>query len=532
MQKTARSIVEIQPDLHCTADIEVFLEVLGYTKKMANENGFQDLHDLAGYLYEFIDYYADAGKSRLSFESVLLSPPTSVARRVAEGLSLAVPWIGSLSVLFVFGVSMWLAWGLPISVITLLIVGVFTGLIVSEGPLQVFNRLFSFYYNQANVPEVRRTLKRSYLVLAAVLAATDGLLYLFGTLAGIPAGLIAFAAVGATTISFHRVSYVIIYALKEIRLLLVSYLLAFVTLLTVYFLLPGLIPAAPTRYIDALVSAVAVISIAPVYETYKVFSRSAITPLGSARVSSASPLIVNQRTIGSRFGIQLWETAPFYVFGTFSLVMLFGDRLLSWLFNPVHVANGIALPLVFNSVYEIGADVALMVLFPVTIVQYVLMTPIFEQVSNLAVTKKVTEVRSVDGFLRGSYGRLLTVSLCCAAPIAALLIVLAPEIVSRIGGSDLTVEILRVAAVANLLMVVFATNGVFMIFLNKVRSLAIISVTGAWLVIVGGSLLAQSGFQEIIFAYLVAAATVATLSSLHVRKDLEHAASLFFSKYV
>jgi hypothetical protein len=531
LQKAARSIVEVQPDLHCTADIEVFLEVLGYTKEMARENGFDDLHDLSRCLYEFIDYYADSEKSKQTFESALLFPSTSVGRRVVEGLSLTVPWVGSLVVLFVFGVSMWLAWGLPVAVITLLIAGVFTGLIVSEGPLQVFNRLFTFYYNQSNLPEVRRILRRAYLVLLVVLGASDGLFYALGTIAKIPTVLILFAVVGATTISFHRVSYVIVYALKDIEALLVSYLLAFVTLLTIYFLLPEVFPLAPFRYLVALVSAVVVLSIVPVYDTYMVFSRSSMPTAGTGRKSSFVPPI-SQKTIKSRFGIQLWEMAPFYVFGTFSLVMLFTDRLLSWVFNPVHNVDGFALPLVFNSVYEIGADAALLVLFPMTIIQYVLMTPIFEQISNFSVTKKTTEVGSVDGFLRKRYEDLLVLSLACAVLIAALLIVFAPEIISRIGGSSLTVRILQVAAVSNVLMVVFVTNGVFMIFLNKVRPLAAISVVGASLVVFGGFLLARFGFQDIIFAYLVATSAAALLSSLQVRSDLRHASSLFFSKYV
>jgi hypothetical protein len=532
LQKAARSIVEIQPDLHCTADIEVFLEVLGYTKKMARANGFQDLHHLSSYLYEFNDYYADTKGSKRVFESALTFPRRSVIRSIAEGLSLTAPWVGSLVVLSIFGVSMWLAWGLPLSDITLMIVGVFTGLIISEGPLQVFNRLFTFYYNQSNLPEVRRILKRSFFVLSVILASADSLLYILGILAGIPTGLILFAAVGATTIAFHRVSYVIIYALKEINLLLVSYVLAFITLLTIYLLLPGVIPLAPVRYLVALVSAVLVLSIAPAYDVYRVFSQSSISPIGSARLSSTSPLISNQRTIMSRFDIQLWETAPFYAFGTFSLIMLFGDRLISYVFNPVHVANGIVLPIVFNSAYEIGVDLALLILFPVTIVQYVMMTPIFEQISNSTVAKRVTEMGSIDSFLKRRYEDLLTISLVCAAVIAGLLIAFSPMIIAFVGASGVTLRIFQVAAFSDLLMVVYATNGVFMILLNRVRSLAVISMVGASVVLVGGVLLAQFGFEDIVFAYLAAAATVTAISTLQVRKDLKHASSLFFSKYV
>ena len=532
LQKTARSIVEIQPDLHSIADIEIFLEVLGYTRKMATENGFHDLHHLARYLYGFIDHYTDAEKNRGAYESTLLFPITSIGRRLGQALSGASPWLGSLIVLFVFGVSTWMAWGLPLSVMTVFILGVYFGVLISEGPIQVFNRLLTFYYNQSNLPEVRRILKRSYSVLVVMLTVTLGALYVFGIVANIPDGVLLFGIVGAATIAFHRVSYVPIYALKEFRDLLVSYFLAFVSLLTVYFLLAPLIPFPTTRYVVSLASAVIILSIAPTYRNYRMFTRRTISPIGVPRSRAVSPLIINKSTIMSRFGIQLWETAPYYLFGTFSLLMLFSDRVISWVFNPNHTADGIILPLVFNATYEIGADVALLVLFPVTIIQYVIMTPIFEQLSNLAVSKKATEERSIDEFLKRRYQKLLSLSLGSAALIATCLLIFSPEIILRVGGSHLTLQILQIAAFSNVMLSIFATNALFMVFLNRVNSLVVVSLVGALLVMIGGVMLAQLGFERIIFAYLVSAGTVALMSSLYIRRDLKRAGSLFFSKYV
>jgi O-antigen/teichoic acid export membrane protein len=435
-------------------------------------------------------------------------------------------------VLFIFGVSMWLAWGLPLTVITLFILGVYVGIIVSEGPLQVFNRLFTFYYNQSNLPEVRRILKRSYYVLAIILAATLGAIYAFGILTNIPADIIGFAMVAAATISFHRVSYVPIYALKKVGDLLLSYFLAFASLLGIYFLFSGLIPYPATRYLVGLVAAVTILSIAPIYRSYSIFTKSSITPIGATRSPSASPLIINKSTIRSRFRIQLWETAPYYLFGTFSLLMLFSDRVISWVFNPVHIADGVLLPLTFNATYEIGADLALLVLFPVTVIQYVIMAPIFEQLSNLAVVKKATEEHSIDQFLKRRYDKLLAISLGSSVLIATCLIILAPVIIGWIGGSQVTVQILRVAAFSNILMAIFSTNAVFMVFLRRVNSLVVIALVGASIVAIGGVALAQLGFERIIFAYLAAACTVALLSSVDIREDLKRAGSLFFSEYV
>lgn len=532
LQKTARSIVEIQPDLHSIADIEIFLEVLGYNQKIAAKNGFQNLHHLAKCIYGFIDHYSDPEKNRAAYEGTLIFPVTGIWRRLADGLSVASPWLGALIVLFIFGVSTWLAWGLPLSVTTIFILGVYIGVLVSEGPVQIFNRLLTFYYNQSNLPEVRRIMKRSYYTLAVILVVIIGAIYAFGTAANIPNRLLGFAMVGAATISFHRVSYVPIYALKEVKDLVFSYLLAFVSLLSIYFLLPDLIPNSATRYLVGLVSAVMILSIAPMYRSYSIFTRRSITPIGSTRSLSAAPLIINKSTISSRFSIQLWETAPYYLFGTLTILMLFSDRVISWVFNTTRIADGLLLPLTFNAVYEIGADLALLVLFPVTIIQYVVMAPIFEQLSNLAVTKKSTEERSIDQFLRRRYLKLLTISLVSAALIGTSLVVFAPEIIARVGGSQLTVRILQIAAFSDVLLAVFSTNAVFLVFFNRVNSLVVITFVGALIVTVGGVALAQVGFERVVFAYLASAATVTLLSSLRIISDLRHAGSLFFSKYV
>ncbi|HZW85034.1 MAG TPA: hypothetical protein VFE91_03920 [Nitrososphaerales archaeon] len=532
LRKTARSIVEIQPDLHSIADIEIFLEVLGYNQKIAMANGFHDLHHLAKCLYGFTDHYSDPEKNRVAYESTLIFPVVGIWRRLADGLSIASPWLGALVVLFIFGVSTWLAWGLPLSVTTLFILGVYVGVLASEGPVQIFNRLVTFYYNQSNLPEVRRIMKRSYYTLAVILVVMLGAIYAFGIINNMPYRLLGFAMVGAATISLHRVSYVPIYALKKVKDLVFSYFLAFVALLSIYFLLPNLIPNAATRYLVSLVSAVMILSIAPAYRSYSIFTIRSITPIGSTRSLSAAPLIINKSTIRSRFSIQLWETAPYYLFGTLSILMLFSDRVISWIFNSTRVADGILLPLTFNAVYEIGADLALLVLFPVTIIQYVMIAPIFEQLSNLAVTKKSTEERSVDQFLRLRYFKLLTISLVSAALIGTSLIIFAPEIIARIGGSQLTVRILQIAAFSDILMAVFSTNAVFLVFFNRVNSLVVITLVGALIVTIGGVALAQLGFEHVVFAYLAAAATVTLLSSLRIAVDLRHAGSLFFSKYV
>src|SRR5690242_18827842 len=47
MEKAARSIAEIQQRITTVADVMIFLEILGYDDKLANEMGYHDLVGLA-----------------------------------------------------------------------------------------------------------------------------------------------------------------------------------------------------------------------------------------------------------------------------------------------------------------------------------------------------------------------------------------------------------------------------------------------------------------------------------------------------
>ena len=166
--KTARSIAEMQQSVNNMADVLVFLEVLGYDDRTAKKNGFDNLQELAKYVYNFVDAYDE---QRPDASSSAMEVP-STKRRLAESLSMIFPWLGSLVLLFVTGVSLWMAWGLPADVTTAFLAGVFLGLVVTEGLLQNYNRLFSFYYSQTNIGEVKRSIKRSYVLAGVILVMT------------------------------------------------------------------------------------------------------------------------------------------------------------------------------------------------------------------------------------------------------------------------------------------------------------------------------------------------------------------------
>jgi hypothetical protein len=532
LERTARSITEIQPSLDSVPEIVVFLEVLGYNNKTAVDNGFKNLFEVASHLYGSLDHYMDRDQARLTQERSMALDIPSVGHRLAQGLSLTFPWMGSLAVLYFFGVSLWLVWGLPIAIVTSLIVGVFLGLLLSEGPMQLFQRLVVFYYNQYNLSEVKRALRRSYYLSAGLVAGIVGGVYLVSIFAHIPFQYAILTMISGSTIFVHRVSYILVYALRKFAQIVVSYAAALVSLLAVYFLAYNIIPLSLTRYLVSLGSAIVVLSVVPIYYGYRVFTARSVYSLGDTKRNPLNTIAVNSKTIMSNFRVQLWEGLPYYLFGMLFFATLFGDRVLSWAYNPVHNPNGISLPLVFNSVYHVGADVALLVIFPAAVIQFVIMTPISEQLSNLTTNISVTKAGQVDGFLKYRYVVLLFSSVFVAVPVAFTLVLFAPVIESWIGGTGVSVFILRIAATANVLVAVFMANSLFLIFLNKIRRLVGIALVGVLILGVGGMFFAQLGFENIVMAYLFCAAATMALSTILVVQSLRKPASLFFSRYM
>lgn len=532
LERTARSISEVQPSLDTIPEVIIFLEVLGYNNRTAVENGFRDLFDVATHLYPILDHYVDRSETMAHQQQSMFIPVPSLGSRVARGVGLVFPWVGSLAVLFFFGVSLWLVYGLPLSITTSLIVGLFFGLLVSEGPVQLFQRIFSFYYEQYNLSEVRRAMARSALLGAGLAALVDALIYMVSLVAHIPFDLAFLSMVAGTTILLHRMSYVILYSLKKFAEVVASYAIALATLVFVYTWTYNLIPLTVTRYLVSLSSAVLVLSILPIYYAYRVITVRTAESLGRKSGNPLNAMVANKHTIMSNFSVQFWEGLPYYLFGMLFFALLFGDRVLSWFFNPNHLANGIRLPLVFNATYHLGADIALLVIFPAAVAQFVIMSPIAEQLSNLVTRKKVWEMKSVDGFLRYRYGLTVSVSAGIAAAVAFTLIILSHHVEAIVGGSAKSVFVLQIASIADVFMVIFMANCLFLIFMNKIKALAGITAGGVAILAEAGFILSRYGFQDIVFAYLLATAVCMAVSYQFVVWALDRPGSLFFSRYI
>ncbi len=532
VEKVSRSIAELQSNVNNLADVMVFLEVLGYNDRDARREGFPGLFQLAQKVYDRVEYYDEAGPGGDSPRRDRTLPVPSARKRLIESLSLATPWLGGLALLYAFGVSLWLAWGLPLASVTALIIGVFLGLLVSEGPLQAFTRIFMFYQAQGNVSECSRALKRSYAAVGLLLGGAVIILFSSAALLTIPFSLAALAAVGAVSISLHRIGYLPIYALKRTKVIVASYGVAMPLLVAVYYNAGAYFPDPVTRYLVALSAGLGVLSVFAWYYSTKSLVVQVGRAVGGDVPSFYRPTFVNVDTIRSKFSVQFWEALPQYLFGTFFFMMLFSDRVLSWLANPVKEAGGTVFPLLFNSAYHAGADLALGIMFPVAVVQYVMLSSIHEELNNLSLDLDVTRTEAVDAFIRRRHAKIMAVTFIVSGAAALAVCLVAPELMARVGGSSLSLQVLFIAAASDVLLSVFVVNSSFMMLLNRSKSLATMTAIGAVIVIGCGIFLMPLGFQYIVYGYLAACVWVALASSASVSGLLLKPSSLFFSRFI
>ena len=530
VERAARSLSELQANVNNLADVMVFLEILGYNDSVARKGGLSGMFELCERVFERVDFYDEGEHGSSSPPEPAVEVP-SARRRLIESLGLATPWLGALALLYVFGVSLWLAWVLPLDAVTALMVGVFLGILVSEGPLQAFTRVFTFYHLQGNVSECSRALKRCYLVLGLLLSCSVAGLALSASLLDIPPELAGLAIVAAVAIAVHRIGFLPIFALKKVTQIVVSYGIALPLLVAVFELTPGAIPDPVARYLVSVAAALGVLSVFAWHSSKKSLVLEPDRPVTRDAPHFFKSSYVNLHTIKSKFSVQFWESLPYYLSGTFFFMLIFGDRVLSWLANPVKEVGGVELPLVFNTYYHSGADLALVVLFPVAIVQYVTLSSVNEELHNLSLRLPVTRAAEMDGYIRWRHARSLFATLTAAIVTAIVLIWFGPDLITRLGGSEASVQILYVAALADVLVSIFVANSSFMFLLTAPKAQAAIPMAGVLALGSISAVMLPLGFGYLAWAYLGACGLVATLSVIYVAKMMASPSSLYFARF-
>ena len=89
---------------------------------------------------------------------------------------------------------------------------------------------------------------------------------------------------------------------------------------------------------------------------------------------------------------------------------------MSWIFNPETVVGvtGTILPLGFNAIYHIGADLALFIMVPVTLIQYIIIQPVYILIHNMSLETRVSDRKSFNRYIQSLYRKLVLTTVLVA----------------------------------------------------------------------------------------------------------------------
>jgi hypothetical protein len=501
-----------------------------------------------------LDYYydEDVEKKEKEFLETNILPLPSKKEQFVEAIVIMFPWLSLLVPLYIFGISLWMAWILPADVIIAFALGTFIGMIISEGLFQVFQGIFSFYYFQGNIDEAKRTMKR-YLAFTGLITSIIILIfYSFSRVQNIPYELTTYTVIGTFTICFFRIFYMTIYSLKKYRIIIISYSLSILTLLLVYFTLPD--QMLPTfKYFTAFGIAFLLLFSTSIYFNFTIFFKKFSFTLFLNRLFTIIYKIKPSKTdskkeetslinfyyppssnvthgLKSIFKVQLWENLYYLFYGTLYFVMLFGDRLLSWIYNPVTIeaSNGVILPMAFNTTYHIGADIALLIMTPAGIIQYIIVYPLYQILNNKSVYIKISEIKTIDQYLLKVYKKLILVSIVVSVGVYIIMNIFGPMIIYFVDGNEVSVQIFQIASIANVFFSIFIANSIFLAFLKDLKILLMMVILSSGILLSMGPVLALYGFQNIIWAYAISIIIPTILSTRFTLKILKNGSTRIF----
>ena len=537
VHKAARSVTELQPHLSNVTDVILFLEILGYDHPTLQKYGFKSVHDFANHIYEITDFYDEEKQSETNRRNKQFETNVpSFSKRLVDGVSLIAPLIGVLTLLYLTGFSLWMSSALPADITIAFVGGVFIGLIASEGQLIAFSRIFSFHYFQGNIVEARRVIRRHYLFTALSISVLSFLIFMGGIVSIIPPMLVLITVLGIVSISLHRASYLLLFSTKKLKEVLLGFLMAIVVFyIAINALEPKTLSENTDRYFMSFTVSLLALSVVPAYRHYRLFGGKIPFSQGSAvelpKFYSATSSY--KHTIKSRFGTQVWENLSYLIYGIFYFIILFGDRIVSWVYTPGVLigSNGVTLPLIFNSAYHIGADLALFTIIPGAIYQFLLLSPFQTRINNMTLALKISNISLLNDFIRVTYKKMIFFCLLIGLIFAGLLIVFGPYIIHFLGGDDISIDILKVSSLGGVFLSMFAGNAAVLIFLNRTKYLALITVISAIVLLSLGMHFGSYGYGNIVYAYLIATVFAASISSVYVLKIIGNASSILFAKY-
>ena len=154
-------------------EVAILLESLGYSQEVVQELWYDDLFAMASDVAALLERFIGNEK--------VVQPPTAawfiqVFKDYATGSLYSGPWLAAVIGLFVFGAAFWSSTGNSIALSTTASLGIFSSLVVTGFFAQAVARKLIFYYLQDNFPMIEWIMRRFMLRAVVGLVVTSAML--------------------------------------------------------------------------------------------------------------------------------------------------------------------------------------------------------------------------------------------------------------------------------------------------------------------------------------------------------------------
>ena len=443
-------------------EVAILLESLGYSSDIVAELWYPDLFALARDVMALIDQYV-SDEERTAGRDV--SWFVDACRDYAIGSLYSGPWIIAVIGLAVFGASLWSSLSTPLYLATAIALGVYVAQLVSGFYSQAIARRLTFYFLQENQGLMRWTFER-FIALALGTTLVASLVLWVGLRAayGNPDAWLAASFCAGSAI--FQLSLVPLYTLRRfawiIAIATASTLVTGVTFVLLFH-----------RHVDVpwepatLAVEIGAIGALVLLTTYRWLARG-------ARNTSTDFVPPALRSIVS-------STLPYAAFGFF----YFGSILCDRIFAGIATAGGHGYA--YSAVYELGADVALLAMLPVTGVVNVILEALPKRILAGATVGIGASGRMQAGMARFyALGVLAVLGSTIAAVLlgetVGALVVASPHLG---GGNPDALLVLRFSVVGYALIMLGLLNAQLLFFLSRplwplIGSAAACVVSIAW----------------------------------------------------
>ncbi|MFQ6107811.1 MAG: lipopolysaccharide biosynthesis protein [Thermoplasmata archaeon] len=519
LDSIARTVSEVEGRPKDHLEVAVILEILGYSDEDARGAGFEELFDLARAVHPSVSRYSTEENLKEERE-----PRPSGMRLFLAGMFYNLGWMIMLISLFLGGQSLWAAKDLPVEVSTAIGMGVVLGL-VSTGGMQQFTAWKLIYYEmQGNAPLARFIMKRNLVIGAGILAGTAGLLVVVNTLLlSFPISVVLTAVYFLALIGTYRLFATPIFAFRRFWALISISISALAAMFASYFVFASIGIERARAVVSSQSIGLAVLIASSVYFAYRyVFSDCEERDEDEPPFYARPDLPKNVKA--PRYWVLAYEGLPLVLYGTLYFVFIFGDRLVSWLGAGPFMIN-------YNRTYQIGVDLALLLLIPITGVKFTYLYTLSDHLEEKLKLIDITDPAAFRKALRDFYRRMVVGVSVFGMLFLAVAFLAGDWVVGYAGGNAESAIVFKWALLGIFFFGIFLTNSVFSFCFRKNTAIVAVLAVGCVLAYGTSYILSTISPWFSVFGFVMSSFFLAAASSFVVRTMMETADHTYYQAF-